>query len=232
VVLGTYWGLSIEARLNERYGTLFGSPYLRDDQGRLVLKNGLPQTDPTGVVLGHYTPDWIGGLQNKFHWKSFDFSFLFDTKQGGQVFSTTKMFGEESGVLKSSLRGRENGQTLEEGGGLIVDGVNADGTPNTTKVTAQAYFNALFQNHEANMVDGSFVKLREAKINYTVPSSLTRRLNVSALNVALVGRNLWLHTNAPDIDPESAFDNSNVQGIEFVNFPTARSIGFMFNVTP
>ena len=232
VVLGTYWGLSVEARLNERYGTLFGNPYLRDDQGNLILKNGLPQTDQTQVVLGHYTPDWIGGLQNKFHWGNFDFSFLLDTKQGGKIFSTTKMFGEESGVLKSSLRGRENGQTLAEGGGLIVDGVNADGTPNTTKVTAQAYFNALFQNHEANIVDASFLKLREAKINYTVPRSLTRRLNISGLNVALVGRNLWLHTNAPDIDPESAFDNSNVQGIEFVNFPTARSIGFMFNVTP
>ena len=232
VVLGTYWGLSVEARLDQPYGTLFGNPYLRNKDGQLVLLNGLPQTDPTQVVLGHYTPDWIGGLQNKFHYGNFDFSFLFDTKQGGQIFSTTKMFGEESGVLKSSLRGRENGETLAEGGGLIVDGVNADGSKNTTKVTAQAYFNALFQNHEANIVSASFIKLREAKINYIVPQRLTRRFNVSAMNVALIGRNLWLHANAPDIDPESAFDNGNVQGIEFVDFPTARSIGFMFNITP
>ena len=232
VVLGTYWGLSVEARLDQPYGTLYGNPYKRDSVGRLVTLNGLPQTDPTQVVLGHYTPDWIGGLQNNFHWGNFDFSFLFDTKQGGQIFSTTKMFGEESGVLKSTLVGRENGETLAEGGGLIVAGVNADGTPNTTKVTSQAYFNALFQNHEANIVSASFIKLREAKLMYALPPRFARRFNVSAMNVALVGRNLWMHANAPDIDPESAFDNSNVQGIEFVDFPTARSVGFMINVTP
>jgi TonB-linked SusC/RagA family outer membrane protein len=232
VVLGTYWGLSVEARQNQPYGTLYGNPYLRDSEGRLVTLNGLPQTDPTQRVLGHYSPDWIGGLQNKFHYGNFDFSFLLDTKQGGQIFSTTKMFGEESGVLKSSLLGRENGQTLEEGGGLIVNGVNADGTPNTTKVTSQAYFNALFQNHEANIVSATFVKLREMRLGYNVPESVSNKFRVSQLKVALVGRNLWMHAAAPDIDPETAFDNSNVQGIEFAGFPSARSLGFVVNVTP
>ena len=232
VVLGTYWGLSVEARQGQPYGTLHGNPYLRDSQGRIVVQNGLPRIDPTQVVLGHYTPDWVGGIQNRFHYRSFDFSFLVDTKQGGRIFSTTKMFGEESGVLKSSLRGREKGETLVEGGGLVVDGVNADGSRNTTMVTAQAYFNSLFQNHEANIVDASFVKLREARLGYTVPPFLLRRARLTSMNVALVGRNLFLWAKAPDIDPESAFDNSNVQGIEFVNFPTARSIGFVLNVIP
>jgi TonB-linked SusC/RagA family outer membrane protein len=232
VVLGAYWGLSVEARLDQPYGTLYGNPYLRNADGKLILQNGLPRVDPNQVVLGHYTPDWIGGLQNRFHYGDFDFSFLIDTRQGGKIFSTTKMFGEESGVLKSSLRGRENGETLAEGGGLVVDGVNADGTPNTTKVTAQAYFNSLFQLHEANMVDASFVKLREARLGWAVPSRYLSRIRVTSMNVALVGRNLWLHAKAPDIDPEGAFDNGNVQGIEFVNFPSARSLGFVLNVTP
>ena len=232
VVLGAYWGLSVEARQNQPYGTLYGNPYLRNSDGHLITLNGLPQTDPTQRVLGHYSPNWIGGLQNKFHYGNFDFSFLIDTKQGGQIFSTTKMFGEESGVLKSSLRGRENGQTLAEGGGLVVDGVNADGSPNTTKVTSQAYFNALFQNHEANIVSASFVKLREMRLGYNVPESLSNRFRVSQMKVALVGRNLWMNAAAPDIDPEAAFDNSNVQGIEFAGFPSARSIGFVVNVTP
>lgn len=232
IVLGTYWGLNVEARQNQPYGTLYGNPYLRDSQGRLITLNGLPQTDPTQRVLGHYSPDWIGGLQNKFHYGHWDFSFLFDTKQGGQIFSTTKMFGEESGVLKSSLLGRENGETLADGGGLIVTGVNADGTPNTTKVTSQAYFNALFQNHEANIVSATFTKLREVRLNYEVPRSVSNKFRVSAMNIAFVGRNLWLHAAAPDIDPETAFDNSNVQGIEFIGVPSTKSMGFSVNVTP
>jgi TonB-linked SusC/RagA family outer membrane protein len=232
VVLGTYWGMSVEARLGELYGTFYGNPYLRDPQGRLVLANGLPQIDQQKIVMGHYSPNWVGGVQNHLRYKGVDFSFLVDTKQGGRIFSTTKMFGNMSGVLKSSLWGRENGETLTDGGAILIEGVNADGTPNTTKTTSQAYFNALFQLHEPNMVTGSFVKLREARLGYDVPARYARRLRVSALNVGVVGRNLHLWTNAPDIDPETAFDASNAQGIEFANFPTARSVGLAFKVTP
>lgn len=82
------------------------------------------------------------------------------------------------------------------------------------------------------MVDASYIKLREARLGYAMPTRLSRRVGVSQMNVSLVGRNLWMHAKAPDIDPESAFDSGNVQGIEFVNFPSARSVGFMFSVTP
>lgn len=232
VVLGTYWGLSVEARVGQPYGTLFGNPVLRNAQGQLILTNGLPQADPQQRVLGHYSPDWVGGIQNTFHYKQWDLGFLVDTKQGGQIFSTTEMFGQESGVLASSLRGRENAETLADGGGMVIPGVNADGTPNTTKVTAQAYFNALFQVHEPYIFDASFWKLREVRFGYTVPSTFAQRFGLSSLYVAAVGRNLWLHSKVPDIDPETAFDNSNVQGIEYFGIPSARSYGFTVSVTP
>jgi TonB-linked SusC/RagA family outer membrane protein len=232
VVLGSYWSLTVEARKGEPYGALYGAPFLRDANGQLILSNGLPQADPQKRVLGHYTPDWTGGIQNHFRYNNFDFSFLFDTKQGGQIFSATNMFGDLSGVLASSLKGREKAETIEDGGGMVVPGVNPDGTPNTTKVTAQAYFNSLFQIHEAFVYDASFVKLREVKLGYTVPSSLSNKIGVSSMYLALVGRNLWLHAKAPNIDPETAFDNSNAQGLEFGQFPSARSFGFLVNVTP
>lgn len=232
VVLASYWSLTVEARKGEPYGALYGTPFLRDDQGRLITVDGFPQPDPQKRVLGHYTPDWTGGIQNRFAYKNFDFSFLFDAKQGGQIFSASNMFGNMSGVLATSLRGRETAQALEDGGGLLVEGVNKDGTPNTTKVTAQDYFNALFQLHEPYVYDASFVKLREVKLGYAVPSSLSGKLGISSAYVALVGRNLWLHTGVPNIDPETAFSNGNAQGLEHGQFPSARSFGFMINVTP
>ena len=57
-------------------------------------------------------------------------------------------------------------------------------------------------------------------------------LGFSSANIAVVGRNLALWTDAPHIDPETAFDASNVQGIEFGQFPSARSIGFTVTVRP
>ena len=76
------------------------------------------------------------------------------------------------------------------------------------------------------------MKLREVSLGYELPSRLTRRVGLSRAKVALVGRNLWLHTDVPNIDPETAFDASNVQGIEYAQFPNARSIGFAINLNP
>jgi len=55
---------------------------------------------------------------------------------------------------------------------------------------------------------------------------------VSGLTLSAIGRNLWLHSKVPNIDPETAFDASNVQGIEGEQLPTPRSIGFTVSVTP
>jgi hypothetical protein len=58
------------------------------------------------------------------------------------------------------------------------------------------------------------------------------RFGFSAGSVALIGRNLALWSKIDNIDPETAFDASNVQGIEFGQFPTARSIGFSISIRP
>jgi hypothetical protein len=47
-----------------------------------------------------------------------------------------------------------------------------------------------------------------------------------------VGRNLWLGTDVPHIDPETGYSASNLQGFEFGQLPTARSIGFNVTITP
>jgi TonB-linked SusC/RagA family outer membrane protein len=240
VVLGNYWSVNVEARLNEPYGAIFGNPLLRDDQGRLIVNaNGLPQRDPVRRVLGNYNPDWVGSMRNTLRFRGLDFSFLLDAKQGGDLFSVTQMFGRYTGVLKETEAGRcVHGApagglpTCTAETGIIVEGVLADGTPNTRVINAEQYWHALYGVHEAHVYDASYVKLREASLGFRVPTSMARRMGVTSLNLAVTGRNLALWTDFPNIDPETAFDASNVQGFEFGQLPTARSIGFSVNVTP
>jgi TonB-linked SusC/RagA family outer membrane protein len=246
LVLGSYWSLDIEARGPRRddngnvldyypYGTLFGNPFLRDDQGRLVLtEDALPQADPIRRVLGHYDPDWIGGIQNRFTYGPFDLSVLVDGQMGGDIFSVTNWFGEYAGVLESSLVGREV-DFCDPGivvPGVLPDGsVNGDGVDDVT-VCPQDYFGENFGIHEASIDDASYVKLREVRLGYTIPSNFMDRFGFSGGSIALIGRNLGLWSKIDNIDPETAFDASNVQGIEFGQFPTARSIGFSVSIRP
>ncbi|MDQ3402224.1 MAG: SusC/RagA family TonB-linked outer membrane protein, partial [Actinomycetota bacterium] len=230
LVLGNYWSLTVEARKGEPYGALVGFGYARHPDGSIMVSaSGRPVRDPVKRVLGNYNPDWTGSLSNRLRYGPVDFSFLFDTKQGGELFSMTQTFGRYAGVLAETLEGREVDWNNP---GYVVQGKKADGSVNTTVITAEQYNHSLYGNHEAAILDASFVKLREVALGIDVPSSYSRRLGISGMNVSLVGRNLWLNTENPHLDPETAFDASNVQGIEFGQLPSVRSIGFNVVVTP
>jgi hypothetical protein len=166
---------------------------------------------------------------------------LLDHKSGGDIYSVTHMFGTYAGVLAETAKGRcawnssyaSDMPACTAATGIVVpNSVYEDGTPNTTATNAQRYWKALYGIHEAHVFDATYTKLREASLSFDLPGSVTRRANISRFNVSIIGRNLALWSKTPHIDPETAFDASNVQGLEFAQIPTPRSIGFSFTVTP
>jgi len=235
VTLGTYWSLTVEARKGEPYGALIGTPYRRDAAGNIVVSSttGRPLKDPQTRVLGHYPPDWTAGLSNSLRFKGLDLSFLLDKHKGGDVFSVTNMFGLYSGVLDGTLVGRDCiVAPCAANTGILVEGVLANGSPNTRRTSAEGYYHSLYGLHEAHVFDATYLKLRELKLGYILPDQMANRMGVARAYLALVGRNLWLSTKVPHIDPETAFNSGNAQGLEHGQFPSQRSIGLNFSITP
>ncbi|NIG56425.1 SusC/RagA family TonB-linked outer membrane protein [Chitinophaga sp. Cy-1792] len=259
-VLGSSGNIQVIATTGQRYGALFGTAYARDAQGRIIVDaNGRPQTDPNKKVLGYFTPNWTGSISNNFSFKGFSLSFLIDTKQGGSIWSGTNSTGMGTGVLAATMPGRdaENGglpyyydgkqnvqlashdATAPNGAvvkhdGIIFDGYTVDGKKNTAILSAQDYYKAKYSSNlnESAIYDASFVKLREIKIGYALPQSLVKKWGLQAVNIALVGRNLgYLSKHTPNIDPETAFNTGNGQGLETLQIPTTRSYGFNLNVS-
>lgn len=101
-------GIQILASVGEAYGTLFGTSYVRDANGNVVVDaNGLPKISTTNKTLGKFTPDWIGGISNTFSYRSLSLSFLIDASVGGSIFSNTNKTGKYTGVLANTLSGRD-----------------------------------------------------------------------------------------------------------------------------
>lgn len=237
LVLGTYYNVSVEARVGEPYGVMYGRKYAYDSQGRMVLTSaGLPVTNGPIARLGKYDPDWSGGLGSSLSFRGVRLSALLDMRQGGNLYSLTNAYGTRSGVLAQTLRGRETRPDTLEGNGIVMEGVTVtaggDTVPLRRRVTAQAYHRGLTNIAEEFVYDASFVKLREVRLEYAVPARFTGRLGVSGLDVAIIGRNLALWTDVPNVDPETAFNAGNVQGFEYSQYPSARSVGFSLSVTP
>ncbi|PWS26097.1 SusC/RagA family TonB-linked outer membrane protein [Pedobacter yonginense] len=248
------------AAVGQPYGALFGNAFLRDGNGNIVVNaTGAPQTDPNKKVLGKYTPDWIGGISNTFSYKGISLGVLVDASFGGSIYNGTYATGTYTGVLASTLPGRgaeyggisyyypgnvkangtvrlANGAAAPAGvtvydDGIIFDGVTADGKRNEKILPAQTYYKSFRTIDEANIFDASYVKLREVKLSYNLPSKWIRSLSLQGVSVSLVGRNLWIiHRNVTDIDPEVAFNTGNGQGLESLSNPTTRTYGINLNV--
>jgi TonB-linked SusC/RagA family outer membrane protein len=124
--------VSIEARVGERMGDMYGIGFARVQNtdaskpyydptgqfvGQMVYTNpnaqgqggGRPIATTDRIKLGNYNPDWMAGINSTFSFKGVKLGVLFDIRQGGQVYSETQTVGREGGIIMETLEGRENG---------------------------------------------------------------------------------------------------------------------------
>ena len=151
-------------------------------------------------------------------------------RRGGKIMSYTNYVGAYSGVLATSLEGREVDWDKP---GVVARGIDvATGQPNTVSVTSEAYFQNLFGNVEPYVYDASYTKLRELRIGYDLPTRFASQLHASSVSVAITGRNLKLWTDVPNVDPEFAYSSGNFQGFEYAFPGNTKSWGINFRITP
>ncbi|WP_290797122.1 SusC/RagA family TonB-linked outer membrane protein [Flavihumibacter sp. UBA7668] len=244
-------GVSVEARVGERMGNLYGIGFARVQSkdpdapyydasgqyaGQMVFgTNGRPLRTTDRIFMGNYNPDWLMGFRNSFTYKNFRLGFLFDIRSGGELYSLTQVVGREGGIITETLEGRADGYDLSKpGNGVIGEGVvqNTDGSfsPNTTKVTAREWHTAWTGGRniaEGVMYDASFIKLRELQLGFNIPDKVWGKLPFRNASVTLVGRNLFLWDNVPHVDPEtmSYSGGTALPGIEYMSIPSTRSYG-------
>ncbi len=257
--IGSSGTTQVLATVGQAYGTLYGTAYLRGRDGKIIVgSDGLPDADPNNKVLGHYSPDWLAGVTNTLTYKNIGLSFLVDASIGGKIYSGTNRTGIYTGVLKSTLSGRDanhgglqyyypdnntggsknlltegdapNGETIYEDG-IIFDGVTADGTKNSVVVSAEDYYKSLYNVSEAFTYSSSYVKFRDITLTYTVNKDFIKKLGLTGATLSVIGRNLFfIYKDAPNIDPEVALNTGNAQGIESLSLPTTRTVGFNINL--
>jgi len=212
--------------VGQPYGVIYGTRYARNAAGKLLIDDsGLPYADDNQGIVGNINPNWLGGINNNFRYKQFNFSFFFDIKRGGDIQNNVDGYGYFYGTPK----------VTENRGPRVVDGVNATtGQPNTIAVNGQAYYQRANGVLESVIQDGSYVKLRNVSLGYTLKPSWLSKSPFKSATFSVTGRNLWIH--APHFtggDPEvSSFGSSNgSQGIYSFSTPTSKSIDFSLKVT-
>jgi TonB-dependent starch-binding outer membrane protein SusC len=182
------------------FGVSLGA--LQIEQGRSatqIVGNEVVGGELITTQLGDVAPDFQMGFSNEFTFGGFRLFGLLDWKKGGDIINLTELLYDAGG----------NSEDFEAGAERITDwAVNGRTAP--------------------YIQDGSYVKLREITLSYTVPDEWVGRLfrgQARALRLELSGRNLYTWTDYRGLDPEvSNFGNQAIaRNIDVAPFPPSRS---------
>ncbi len=222
-------------------GVLWGGLWARDEADNLVLdENGFPTVAAEAGIYGDPNPDWRGGAGLNIAWKDLSASILFETFQGGDYSEATR------GVLYTFGKHADNGNEVTPTQNLV--NYDGDVIPAGNLVRGnivdwgagpvlldQAWYTTLGSGfgavREQFVSDGSWTRLREASISYTLRNSWLRNtLKLQSVVVSAAGRNLALWTDLVGVDPETSLTGGFGQGLEYFTNPGTKSYLFTLKI--
>jgi iron complex outermembrane receptor protein len=144
-ILADIWGENgpqMALQEGDYFGTIVGWDYVYKDGKPVVNEDGTSYLiSDKRVPLANAAPDFLAGFTTEFKYKNFTIRTLIDTKWGGSIYSGSYVTGLQTGQSPATLDEREgNGLPYTDPAGntsnigVILPGVHADGTPNTTVV--------------------------------------------------------------------------------------------------
>ncbi|MDD4114990.1 MAG: SusC/RagA family TonB-linked outer membrane protein, partial [Massilibacteroides sp.] len=204
--------------------------------------NGNPMTK-SAAIIGNVSPDFFMGWRHDFNYKNLSFGFLLDLRIGGDIWSQsmshsysagTAFVTAENGIRERSIIAGKDVKTDER---FVMQDASGNWVKNTIETNAYTWFNSNGTS-ETYVFDGSFLKLREVYLSYTIPHSILNKTKYfKQATVSLIGTNLallWVDSsNTLRLDPEVGGVSSDSRGVGFeqASTPGSRSIGLKLGLT-
>lgn len=212
-------------------GTWIGDYIFADINGDGVINN----QDCT--FIGDPQPDFTYGIGNTFSWKGFDLSIFFNGSYGNDILNLT---GRELSDV------RVNSNLLKECAGYAKVGVIDPNLPaddfRNLYVTnpssrlprlSASTTNANNRISDRYVEDGSYIRLQNISLSYTLPRSLVSKLKLQNVKVYMNLQNVYTWTNYSGYDPEvgSMYGDALMTGVDYGRYPSPRIYTFGLNIS-
>lgn len=239
-MMGYCGGVSNRAIPGQSYGVFIGTGF-EILKGKGVVNGSGYYVSTSNQIIGDPNPCWQGGLLNRLSYKNFDLGFLIDISKGGHVFSYDMQLGQGNGLPDYTAGSNDLGNpirnTIQEGGGKILEGISENGAKNKIRGRADYYGGIWYWGNssrnpvELTMYDASYVKFRELYLTYNFPFQWIKSF-AQKLSISFVGRNLWIISKkVPYADPESGLGAGNYQGYLSGSYPSVKYFGAKLDIS-
>ena len=228
--------------LGNMYGYVFDGIYQSDDfnvhaDGTMHLKPGIvdisehageavkpgyvkyKDLDGDGIIttddrqiIGNGQPDMYGGITNTFKLYGIDLSFMFQFSIGNDVYNAQRMFSTQSRLeMQNNLAEVKDRWTATNASNLVP--------------AAKGY--VPYDVYSRFIEDGSFLRLKNITLGYTIPEKLTRKIHISKLRFYASANNLFILTKYSGFDPEVNMRSSNLMpSFDFGAYPKNKAFTF------
>ena len=200
----------------------FGNTKVGDFRFVDVDGDGVLDADKDRTIVGNYMPDFTYGFSGTINYRDFDLGFNFQGVHGNEILNLNRRYID-------NMEGNVNGTTValdrwrseENPGNGMVNRANRKTKGNNGRTSTW------------HIEDGSYFRLQNLTLGYTLPQSLTRRWGIDKLRIYASGQNLWTSTNYSGYNPEvsSRPDNALTPGEDYGTYPLARVYTFGLNLT-
>ena len=186
-----------------------GTPNLRDVNGDGQV------SDADMTYIGKGLPDYTYGITLNFEWKGLDF-IVFGSGQGGcEILNTLYRPGYHNSLRYYYL----NSKTAANPNGKFPEPAKVSGDMN-------------FWGSTAGVFDGSFFKIRQIQLGYTVPQVWTKKILINQLRMFVSLDDYFTFTSYPGMDPETATSGSaSGRGVDIGAYPSMRKLMLGVNVS-
>ncbi|KAF0204668.1 MAG: TonB-linked outer membrane protein SusC/RagA [Bacteroidetes bacterium] len=183
-------------------------PNAKPGDVRFVDVNGDGKIDADDrTMIGNPTPDWTLGFNASAEYKNFDFSLLLIGTLGNEIFN---------GSQRQDLRYTNRTDA-------ILERWTAEGT--STEIPRYTWIdvNNNYRVSDLYIEDGSYLRVKNVQIGYTLPSGILKRMGASTWRFYVSAENLLTFTNYTGADPEIGARSSFDIGIDRGIYPQART---------
>ena len=189
----------------------------KNDKGELLQPTAVPgdvrfvDVDGNGIIdandrtdIGKGMPDWTFGFNLGVSWKNFDLNMMWQGTAGNDIYDATRRTDIATSNLPSWMLNRWTGEGPSNRIPRFVQGDNVN-----------------WQSSDLYVYDGSYLRLKNIQLGYTLPAALTQKVFISSLRFYVAAENLFTFTKYHGFDPEISSGGTSL-GIDYGVYPQAR----------
>ncbi|MBO9639177.1 MAG: TonB-dependent receptor, partial [Siphonobacter aquaeclarae] len=216
------------------YKQLYVDPQTGNAVYEDVNKDGI-LTSADRQIVGNALPRFTGGLTNTLSYKQFDLNFLFYFQEGNKIMSMHDFFLVHGGtqnfigfIPRQLERWQKPGDVTD-----IPRLTTYSGAPTVNGGPSNNYGGNVANQSSRYLLDGSFIRLRNVSLGYTLPQSIVKRAGLTNVRAYVQAANLLTFTRFTGLDPEvsSQSNSQNTAGYDWATVPQPRTVQVGVSVT-